>query len=153
MHEMEYFCSLPLVPGAWTILHLDGHALSRFTAPRFHKPFDPRFCDLMVAAARVLLDDLQGLYACIDSDEISVLLVPNWEEGRSAAGERGVRLRRAGQRGLCPPLPTTPGGMMPEATAMMSPHSMSGTVTKLDQSTGRLTVKTESGDLEPHFPP
>jgi hypothetical protein len=43
--------------------------------------------------------------------------------------------------------------MMPEATAMMSPHSMSGTVTKLDQSTGRLTVKTESGDLEPHFPP
>jgi hypothetical protein len=43
----------------------------QFTVPRFHKPFDPRFRDL--------LGDVQGLYACIYSDEISVLLAPNCE--------------------------------------------------------------------------
>ena len=32
-------------------------------------------------------------------------------------------------------------------------HSMTGTVTMIDHSTGMLTLKTSEGDLNLHFPP
>ena len=32
-------------------------------------------------------------------------------------------------------------------------HSMSGTVTDIDHKTGLLSLKTEAGELELHFPP
>jgi hypothetical protein len=32
-------------------------------------------------------------------------------------------------------------------------HSMSGTVTDIDHKTGMLSLKTEAGELELHFPP
>ncbi len=32
-------------------------------------------------------------------------------------------------------------------------HSMSGTVTDIDHTTGLLSLKTEAGELELHFPP
>ena len=80
MRELEYFSGLKLLPGTWTILRLDGRAFTRFTEGRFEKPFDERFRNLMLAAAWALMEDLQGLYACTHSDEISVLLPPEWDQ-------------------------------------------------------------------------
>lgn len=78
-HRRETFSNLRLLPGAWTVLRLDGRAFTKFTAERFAKPFDGRFRDLMVEAASALLKDFCGVYACTHSDEISVAFLPGWE--------------------------------------------------------------------------
>jgi tRNA(His) guanylyltransferase len=75
----EWFHSLVLLPGAWTVLRVDGRSFSRFTEERFDKPFDLRFSQLMAEAARALLTELGGRYAYTESDEISVLLDPSSE--------------------------------------------------------------------------
>lgn len=72
----EYFHSLRVLPGAWTVIRVDGRGFSRFTEQRFDKPFDARFCDLMVVTAHALLTELGGRYAYTESDEISLLLDP-----------------------------------------------------------------------------
>ncbi|GIG86484.1 tRNA(His) guanylyltransferase Thg1 family protein [Plantactinospora endophytica] len=73
----EYFHSLRVLPGAWTVLRLDGRGFTRFTEEHFDKPFDPRFGELMVDTARTLLTELGARYAYTESDEISVLLAPD----------------------------------------------------------------------------
>jgi tRNA(His) 5'-end guanylyltransferase len=77
MRELEYFRATRLLPGAWPVVRLDGRAFSRFTNERFEKPFDPRFRDLMAAAARAVMEELHGLYAHVQSDEISLLFRPD----------------------------------------------------------------------------
>jgi tRNA(His) guanylyltransferase len=79
MRALEVYHPLRVPPGAWLILRLDGRGFSRFTESRFEKPFDARFHDGMVQAAQALLEQLQGLYAYTESDEISVLFPPTWE--------------------------------------------------------------------------
>jgi tRNA(His) 5'-end guanylyltransferase len=79
MRALEVFHSLRLPPGAWVILRLDGRGFSRFTETRFEKPFDPLFHDGMVQTAQAVLEDLQGLYAYTESDEISVLCPRAWD--------------------------------------------------------------------------
>ena len=39
------------------------------------------------------------------------------------------------------------------AQDFMGEHSMKGTISKLDQSTGKVSLTTEAGPLELHFPP
>jgi tRNA(His) guanylyltransferase len=75
----EYFHGLSVLPGAWTVVRVDGRGFSRFTETRFDKPFDPRFSELMVEAAQTLLTELGGRYAYAESDEISVLLDPGFD--------------------------------------------------------------------------
>jgi tRNA(His) guanylyltransferase len=75
----EYFHSLTVPPGAWTVLRLDGRSFSRFTEQRFAKPFDPRFADHMVATAQTLLTELAARYAYTESDEVSLLLDPGFD--------------------------------------------------------------------------
>jgi tRNA(His) guanylyltransferase len=75
----EYFHGLRVLPGAWTVVRLDGRGFSRFTERLFDKPFDPRFSDLMVGTAQSLLTELGGRYAYTESDEISLLLEPGFE--------------------------------------------------------------------------
>jgi tRNA(His) 5'-end guanylyltransferase len=79
MRALEYFHDLRLLPGAWVVVRVDGRSFSRFTAQRFEKPFDERFHDLMVQTAGALLEELGGIYAYTESDEISVLFRPEWE--------------------------------------------------------------------------
>jgi hypothetical protein len=79
MRELEYFSGLRLIPGAWTVLRLDGRGFTRFTAGRFDKPFDVRLPDFMTAAARSVMEDFQGLYAVTHSDEISTVFPPTWD--------------------------------------------------------------------------
>lgn len=75
----EWFHSLVLLPGAWTILRVDGRSFSRFTEQRFDKPFDLRFSQLMAETAKAVLIEFNGRYAYTESDEISVLLDPSFE--------------------------------------------------------------------------
>jgi len=70
----EWFHALTVPPGMWVIIRVDGRSFSRFTADRFDKPFDPKFSELMVDAAKTLLTELGARYAYTESDEISVLL-------------------------------------------------------------------------------
>jgi tRNA(His) guanylyltransferase len=79
MRELEYFHSLRLLPGAWAIIRVDGRSFSKFTAERFEKPFDLKFHDLMVQTTEVLLTELDGIFAFTESDEISILLPPDWD--------------------------------------------------------------------------
>lgn len=75
----EYFHELTVLPGAWTVVRVDGRSFSRFTEQHFDKPFDERLSELMVETARALIDELGGTYAYTQSDEISVLLPPDFE--------------------------------------------------------------------------
>ena len=79
MRSLEYFHSLRVLPGAWTVIRVDGRSFSRFTESRFEKPFDIQFHNLMVQTAKALLEELQGIYAYTESDEISILLPQNWD--------------------------------------------------------------------------
>lgn len=78
MRMLECFHALRFAPAAWLILRLDGRGFSRLTESRFEKPFDPRFHEAMVQTAQAVLEDLQGLYAYTESDEISVLFARDW---------------------------------------------------------------------------
>jgi len=78
MRALEYFHSLRLLPGTWPIIRVDGRGFSRFTEPRFDKPYDIRFRDMMVKTAQALLKELQGIYVYTESDEISILFPPQW---------------------------------------------------------------------------
>ncbi|HEX5597726.1 MAG TPA: tRNA(His) guanylyltransferase Thg1 family protein [Micromonosporaceae bacterium] len=75
----EYFHSLRVLPGAWTVIRVDGRSFSRLTEERFDKPYDARFRDLMVATAQALFTELDARYAYTESDEISLLLDPGFE--------------------------------------------------------------------------
>jgi len=74
----EYFHALTVLPGAWTVLRLDGRGFTRFTGQRFDKPFDARFAEHMIATAQTLVAELGARYAYTESDEISVLLDPDF---------------------------------------------------------------------------
>jgi len=43
--------------------------------------------------------------------------------------------------------------MSMSSTEFKGEHSMSGKISKIDHSTGKLTVKTGEGNLDVHFPP
>ncbi|MFZ5790799.1 MAG: tRNA(His) guanylyltransferase Thg1 family protein [Pseudomonadota bacterium] len=80
MRALECFTPLRLLPGAWVVVRVDGHGFHRFTEGRFERPFDERLRDFMVVTARTLLEVFHGVYAYTMSDEISILLAPQWDE-------------------------------------------------------------------------
>jgi tRNA(His) guanylyltransferase len=77
--NLKTFNSLRLLPGTWIIIRLDGRSFSKLTKTSLKKPFDLEFHKLMVQTAAALLSELQGIYAYTESDEISVLFLPNWD--------------------------------------------------------------------------
>jgi tRNA(His) guanylyltransferase len=79
MRELECYHSMRFLPGTWVVLRLDGRGFTKFTGPRFEKPFDARFHGWMVQASQVLLEELQALYAYTESDEISLLFPRAWD--------------------------------------------------------------------------
>ncbi|RYG37428.1 tRNA 5'-guanylyltransferase [bacterium] len=79
MRQGEMYHSLRLPPNNWTVIRADGRSFSRFTESRFEKPFDPRFRDMMLAAARALAGELNAIYAYTESDEISLLMPRGWD--------------------------------------------------------------------------
>ena len=79
MRELEYFHDLRLLPEAWAVVRVDGRSFSRFTSDRYEKPFDPKFHQFMVKTAQALLEEMGGVYAYTESDEISVLFPKDWD--------------------------------------------------------------------------
>ena len=75
MRALEYFHSLKVLPGAWTVIRVDGRSFTRLTQHAgFEKPFDVRFHDMMMQTAEALFLGLGGVYGYTESDEISLLL-------------------------------------------------------------------------------
>jgi tRNA(His) guanylyltransferase len=80
MRALEWFHAFRCLPGAWVVLRLDGRGFTKFTEREgFEKPFDFKFQGLMRQTAQVLLEELQGIYAYTESDEISLLFQPDWD--------------------------------------------------------------------------
>lgn len=80
MRSLEYFHGLRLVPETWTAVRLDGRSFTRFTERMgFKKPFDEKLRDFMVQTAKDLMEEVNAVYAYTESDEISILLPPNWD--------------------------------------------------------------------------
>lgn len=78
MRAGECFHSLRLLPNTWAVIRVDGRSFTQFTGNRFEKPFDDRFKEHMLCAARALITELNGIYCYTESDEISILVPPNW---------------------------------------------------------------------------
>jgi tRNA(His) guanylyltransferase len=72
----EWFHSLTVPVGAWTVVRVDGRGFTRFAEQHFDKPFDARFSGLMVETAQAMLTELHGRYAYTESDEVSLVLDP-----------------------------------------------------------------------------
>lgn len=74
MRGHEYFHRLRVLPGAWTVIRVDGRSFTTLTRSGFDRPFDTRFHEAMVQSAEALLVELDGVYAYTESDEISLLM-------------------------------------------------------------------------------
>jgi tRNA(His) guanylyltransferase len=74
MRELEFYHGLHIPPGVYPIVRVDGRSFTRLTSDGFERPFDQVFHNAMVLTAQALLEELGGLYAYTESDEISVLL-------------------------------------------------------------------------------
>ena len=70
----ERYSQLRLEPGAWPVVRVDGRSFLAFTRDRYDKPFDPALSDAMQTTAARLVEELGGVLAYTESDEISVLL-------------------------------------------------------------------------------
>lgn len=79
MRQREYFHGIRIVPGNYAVIRVDGRSFSRFTNDRYEKPFDEVFCGHMVRTAAQLMIELRGVYAYTESDEISILIQPEWD--------------------------------------------------------------------------
>lgn len=79
MRAGECFHALKLLPGAWTVIRVDGRSFTRFTQSRFEKPYDVKFRDHMIAVCSALMREMNGIYAFTESDEASILFPPSWE--------------------------------------------------------------------------
>lgn len=80
MRRAEWFHSLTVPAGMHTIIRVDGRAFSRLTeSAHFEKPFDLKFAQAMWRTAQYLLTEFNGLYAYVESDEISLLLPREWD--------------------------------------------------------------------------
>lgn len=60
MRALEYYHTLKLLPGTWTVLRVDGRGFSHLTAEHFEKPFDERFHQGMVTTAQAMREEFQG---------------------------------------------------------------------------------------------
>lgn len=78
IREGEYFHNLVIPNDCWSVVRVDGRSFHTFTKTLFDHPFDELFRDLMVTTAFKLMNELDGIYAFTESDEISILFPRNW---------------------------------------------------------------------------
>lgn len=51
LRQREWFHTLTVPPGEWTVIRVDGRGFSRLTEAHFDKPFDRRVRPYLVGAA------------------------------------------------------------------------------------------------------
>ncbi len=78
MRRLEVNQGQRALDGAWVVVRVDGRGFSKFTERRFQKPFDAEFHAMMCQVAEALVEDLQGVFAYVQSDEISLVLPRGW---------------------------------------------------------------------------
>jgi tRNA(His) guanylyltransferase len=76
--DREWFHSLTVPPSMWAVIRMDGRSFTKLTEVQFEKPFDLRFSNTMVKTAETMLTELGGVYVYTESDEISLLLDPEY---------------------------------------------------------------------------
>lgn len=74
MRKYELYHSIKVCDGSYPIIRVDGRSFSALTEKHYIKPFDINFHDVMTHVTKTLLDELDGVYAFTESDEISILL-------------------------------------------------------------------------------
>lgn len=80
MRALESYHSIKFPPHTWVVIRIDGRSFSNFTEKmNFKKPFDSAFSGHMINTTRALLDEFKATYAFTESDEISLLLPPEWD--------------------------------------------------------------------------
>jgi tRNAHis guanylyltransferase len=124
MRALEWFHAFRCLPGAWVVLRLDGRGFTKFIEREgFERPFDFKFQGLMRQTAQVLLEELQGIYAYTESDEISLLFQHPYQSPQQELWEIGavewfviirtdppLRRRRRKSRLVVVQLPLLPDG-------------------------------------------
>jgi tRNA(His) 5'-end guanylyltransferase len=78
MRRREWFHSLRVPDGMWTIVRVDGRSFSRLTEG-LQKPFDEQFQLTMRFTAQELVTELNAEYGYAESDEISIVLRPEFD--------------------------------------------------------------------------
>jgi tRNA(His) guanylyltransferase len=58
LRQGEWFHTLTVPPGVWTVIRVDGRGFSRLTEAHFDKPFDQRVRPYLVGAAVSPVTDL-----------------------------------------------------------------------------------------------
>lgn len=139
MRRREYFHGLRVLPGAWTVVRVDGRSFSRLTELHFDKPFDERMHHAMVEAALALMDELQAVFVFTESDEISVLL-----ERDSTLFDREVEKLVSVSAGVASAAFTAAASSGPMSGPTVGP----GIRGHFD---GRLWLGTEIGDVVDYF--
>lgn len=74
MMRLEPYRALRIPRNHWVVIRVDGRGFARLTNRMFQKPYDDHFRAMMVRAAHALLEETQGVYGYMFSDEVSVLL-------------------------------------------------------------------------------
>lgn len=78
MRAFEDALDVRLPVDGWIVARLDGRGFSKLTqGQNFAKPFDERFRDLMLQAARHVTASFGAVFATTHSDEMSLLLRPH----------------------------------------------------------------------------
>lgn len=78
MKELEWYRGNSVPRGVWPIIRIDGRAFSKVTQRlAFQKPYDESFHHVMGFTARVVMENLGGIYGYHQSDEISIVFKPD----------------------------------------------------------------------------
>lgn len=77
MKNLEAYAGISVPEGKFFILRLDGCSFSKMTERHFMKPFDDTFASFMDATCEALVSRFNVSYAFTQSDEISLLFLPN----------------------------------------------------------------------------
>lgn len=78
MRANEVYHNISVPPQRYIIIRLDGRNFHSVSERHYRKPFDIDLHKRMVYAADFAMRELGGIYAYIQSDEISILLGKSW---------------------------------------------------------------------------
>lgn len=80
MRKGEYFHSLRIPEGMWTVVRLDGRGFTKMAEEAgYSKPFDAHFNAAMCHTTKTLMNEFNPVFATTHSDEISLAFPPSFD--------------------------------------------------------------------------